>query len=1315
MDLPAPFGKYQLLERIATGGMAEVFLARSHGVEGFEKHLVIKRILPALARSPHFKQMFVREAKISALLSHPNIVQVYDLGREGDDHYIAMEHIHGRDLTRTVRRLRAQNQRLPMGMAVYVTACVARGLAYAHGRMDPQGRPAPIVHRDVSPHNVILSFEGEVKLVDFGIARLLEDAQDAPEESGQPGGGKFAYMSPEQAVGGRVDHRSDLFSCGIVLYELLVNHRLFQDPDPAEKLRQVREAIIPDPRIEVPEIPERLWEILQKTLRRDPDQRYQSAALLEEDLRAFLFEAGLRADAASVHATLRELFGDELGPDPSALQLHTLAAELSRLEDGTESSQTGGESTSSTIERSELSRPRPIGEKKAVAVLVAEIVGLTDASELVEPEEMLRQQDKVLAAVRRVAERYDAFLDRPGHDTLTLLFGVPRALEDDLDRALGCAQDLLRAVQRLRRKGQPVELAMGLHKGEVAVSGTEDELSYLPRGNVVKLARRLAALADPGELRVSDLAASQAGDRWRFEPGPRIRMKGRRKELATFVLVGRRRRARGGPGGRWIRRSGELDVLAQAITGLAEGRGGVLGVSGEAGVGKSRLVRELSGLCAQARVPCYVARSYPYGNDRPLAPFRDIVAHVLGLELDDEPELQRARLHRLTELGVSEADVDTLGEFFALGGERQPSKEDIYGAGASFIRGLAADRPALLVLEDLQYMPTFERQLLSHLVRASAGRRVLWLLTWRGRKSPNLLPVPSEEIRLGALDQHARTLLIRDALAARDVDPRLVAFIDRSASGNPLYIVELVKALQQRGLVRFEGRRAVYDEPSGEPLLPPTLEGLITARVDSLDPASKGALQIAATVGLSFSSALVAEATGIDEAEPLFKDLREAGLIQVEGEGVYGFASHLVWQVVRRSILGVALRDHHRLVAEGMERLYDGRLEAHYDALAGHCAASGRLLDAARYTKRAGDQHRKGAFLERALQCYERGVAWLEDAGDEAGSMRGEAMLHLEAGEIAYLLGMTQKAQRHLQLALELAAESGSGDLEMRCYLALGRVYSALGRPVLARASFEQGLTEARLRGAVESQVSLLTDLAGLACSTGSYAQAEELLREALDMAQDSASAAVAHLGLGNRFIRDDHPEQAWAWLEKARELAEDSGDRILLGRIYNNLGIALHALGRYEAALGWFRKALDVRRGSGYRQGLVINLHNIGDAHLRLNRLGRAHAAFLEARDLARETGLERQVALNEVYLGYLAALREDSSGGLAQLGSATDRARKLGDEETWVVGRWLRARILRKLGREGEARALLDQALADAREIGSAWIARDIESELL
>ena len=188
--MPETFGKYTLLERLSTGGMAEVHLARLTGAAGFEKHLVIKRIRDELAHDPRFVQMFINEAKIGVHLSHPNIIQTYELGRIGDQWAISMEYLDGRNLTQVARLLKAQKRRLSIELTVFIAAEICRGLAYAHSRTDAHGQPLGLVHRDVSPHNVMITYNGGVKVLDFGIAHISRFSRPVPDR--RPGGGTFS-------------------------------------------------------------------------------------------------------------------------------------------------------------------------------------------------------------------------------------------------------------------------------------------------------------------------------------------------------------------------------------------------------------------------------------------------------------------------------------------------------------------------------------------------------------------------------------------------------------------------------------------------------------------------------------------------------------------------------------------------------------------------------------------------------------------------------------------------------------------------------------------------------------------------------------------------------------------------------------------------------------------------------------------------------------------------------------------------------------------------------------------------------------------
>ena len=287
--LPETIGPYQVVEKIATGGMAEVFRATLQGAKGFEKTLVIKRILDTLAKDEEFRDLFKTEGRIAAMLSHTNIVQVFELKEEGADLYIAMEYVNGTDLARLLTRARGIGD-FPISVALFVVAEVLRALGFAHHVTDGEGRPLHIVHCDISPQNILVSLAGEVKITDFGISRAA--IQTGSQEVIR---GKYAYMSPEQVEGKQLDGRSDLFSLGIVLYELLTGRRLFKAKSRDETLARVRRAEVPSPRAYRPDLSEDLEAFLLRTLSRSRDDRWRDANDMAEALATLIVREGHRA------------------------------------------------------------------------------------------------------------------------------------------------------------------------------------------------------------------------------------------------------------------------------------------------------------------------------------------------------------------------------------------------------------------------------------------------------------------------------------------------------------------------------------------------------------------------------------------------------------------------------------------------------------------------------------------------------------------------------------------------------------------------------------------------------------------------------------------------------------------------------------------------------------------------------------------------------------------------------------------------------------------------------------------------------------
>jgi serine/threonine protein kinase len=300
------YGPYRLLERVAVGGMAEVFRAKRTGVEGFEKVVAVKRILSHLSDNKEFVDMFIDEAKMVAGLTHANIVQMLDLGKLEKSYYIAMEYVHGRDLRTILRRAKERNLKIPLDISTYVVSKVCAALEYAHRKKDDRGQPLLIVHRDISPQNILISFEGDVKLTDFGIAKAASKASTTDKGALR---GKLLYMSPEQAWGKPMDKRSDVFSLGIVFYEMLTEQKPFLGTSEVSILETVRECRVPPPTTLNDQIPEKLERVVMKALERDPEMRYQDAGDLLRDLERVLHE-WQPATASGLARFLELLFDD---------------------------------------------------------------------------------------------------------------------------------------------------------------------------------------------------------------------------------------------------------------------------------------------------------------------------------------------------------------------------------------------------------------------------------------------------------------------------------------------------------------------------------------------------------------------------------------------------------------------------------------------------------------------------------------------------------------------------------------------------------------------------------------------------------------------------------------------------------------------------------------------------------------------------------------------------------------------------------------------------------------------------------------------
>ena len=303
------FGKYEIIRHLATGGMAEIYLARMSGVPGFQKVVCLKRIRPELASKKDFVEMFLDEARIAATLEHPNVVQTYDVGTVDGNYFIAMEYLHGEILSAMMHKVVGSGKMLPIEHSLNIGIALAQGLHYAHERKGSDGKPLEIIHRDVTPQNVILTYEGGVKLLDFGIAKATNKVSETRSGTLK---GKLSYMSPEQCNGENLDRRSDIFSLGIVLWEMTVGRRLFRGQGDFSIMKAIVEGQVDKPTSRVADYPPALEAIVMKALEKDRDKRYATARELAQALEGYVRDNKIFVSQSGMQTFMEETFGNKI-------------------------------------------------------------------------------------------------------------------------------------------------------------------------------------------------------------------------------------------------------------------------------------------------------------------------------------------------------------------------------------------------------------------------------------------------------------------------------------------------------------------------------------------------------------------------------------------------------------------------------------------------------------------------------------------------------------------------------------------------------------------------------------------------------------------------------------------------------------------------------------------------------------------------------------------------------------------------------------------------------------------------------------------
>jgi serine/threonine protein kinase len=1223
--------------------MAEVFKAKSYGVEGFEKILVIKRILPELARSQDFVEMFIHEAKLAVRLSHANIVQVFDLGRApggdtstgqiGDAYYIAMEYVHGLDLASVIAGSRRLDVALPVAMGAYVASEVAKGLDHAHRRRDEQSRPLGIVHRDVSPQNVLLSFEGEVKVTDFGIAKargVLENSENEDTRSRKLQG-KFGYMSPEQAAGESVDSRSDLFSLGTLLYECVAGVNPFNAPTTFETLRRVQACECPPLELLRPEVPPELVAIVRKAMARSAGDRYPDAGRMYEALLAFLYGQGSRYGAHDLAEFLARFRQPADGVGAPAMQDSLLEADAPhpRTErtpvEIPSSRPSSAVRVSSGARNAAIDRAVEMGERREVTGLVIELPRQTPVSVV----------DKAATTV----ERWGGKVLRREAGHIAAIFGLGDPDGRDTEMATRCALVALRSLDVPRPPGA------GVHTGRIQVSRSGHAKEDDRLGSLLDTARDLARVRD-GQAALSAQAMRQVRDLFEFEP----MMEGDHPAPTVSGVLVKEVRGPGETFGRFVGRKDELRRVGEVLAMATRRTARVLTIRGDNGVGKTRLLYEVERRLRKGgyNVGFHIASCLPRGNDFPLSGIVCMLQVLCGTAEGDADDRIRSVQPRLRALGLQ---VDDVNAILAVLGASVPSaignaKALLLHAFTRMVQSLCEDRPHTFAWDVAHSMDEESFALLEDVLRRLRQTRVVFAFAARAGFSHPLEKTEGHvALDLGDLGAQDVDRLVSLRLGVDRVPEELLRFVRARAGGHPLFVEEVIKGLRDAGAVTVAERRVVSMKLVGQDLaLPKTLRGLVASRVARLSVEDRATLQAAAVLGDPIHLSVLSNLLGqpMPSLEHSVATLQQRDFLVYTGPSELRFTSPIVPEVVADALTPEAAREMHAASGQALETTLGSRAWEQAPRIARHLYEAGDRERAATYFAKSGERRLETRQLEAASRDFARAIA-LADPSTRAPEELAGWLAGLASA--VRLVRSLADASELCDRVIQRADDAGGRELRVRVRVAAGHVLAAVQHLDESRRRLAEA--ESTAEGDEQLAKSVLIADAELATRQGDFKRAWGLLerlqrivramsdayekhRVALDLAQAAA-------GLGERAT-------ALASLREAEQLLPD--DRTAAIERMKVRALMDYFAGDYRSAALHTGNAIDMGREMGLTYEVMQNLHNLGELLVLLDDLPRAYGAIRQSLALCEERGYERLGNYNRMYLAFLDALNGTVEG---------------------------------------------------------------------
>jgi serine/threonine protein kinase/tetratricopeptide (TPR) repeat protein len=1255
-------GSYQIVSTLGEGGMGKVYLARDTRLG---RNVALKLLPASFTCDGERVRRFEQEARAASALNHPNILTIHEIGTDGEARFIATEYVEGETLRERLRR-----GETPLAESLDIAVQVAAALAAAHA--------ARVIHRDIKPENLIVRTDGYVKILDFGLAKLARPARAHAADSvdfdslggafvdTSPGVvmGTAAYMSPEQARGYEVDERADVWSLGVVLYEMAAGRQPFTGPTASDVMAAVLQREPPPLSSQRALIPAELERITLKALAKDCEERYQNVGEMLLDLRRL--RRRMEFEAEMVRARVEATDAANIASEHSASTPRAAAASVEQL--------------------------------KQVTVLVADLYGLAALGERLDAEELGELTRELWRRVDAAVINHGGAVERHLGGQVLALWGTTSACEDDPEQAVRAAlrmrEDTAEFVRESLRDAHELLMRVGVNTGAVLLSAAGGE--FTATGATVNVAQRLEEAAPVGGILISHDTYRHVRGVFDVRETELPNVTGRAESVRTYVVERAKARAfrlrtRGVEGveTRMVGRQAELARLRDALAAVVEDRElQAVTVFGEAGLGKSRLLDEFGAEVEllSERVQVFQGRAGQWTHGLPYALLRDVFSYRFRVQDSDPPLVAREKMERgLLELfgGGENARMRAhfIGHLTGLDFSASPHLAGIlddakqvrgraFHYAAQLFREVSRASPAVLYLEDLHWADDGSLDFVDHLTRACADAPLLVVCFAR----PDLFerrPAWGEglashtRLTLQPLTRRESRQLVEEILRyAQSIPHALREMVVGAAEGNPFYVEELIKMLIDQGVIvpdaadwRVDASRLV------EVRVPPTLKGVLQARLDGLSAWEKTVLQRASVIGREFWDGALEEfsrwarargETGEGDAASALATLRRKELVYrresstFTGTAEYTFKHAILRSVTYENILKRDRRRLHRETAEWIIARSGARVEEYAAVVAEHFERARETARTAEWYGRAAGQARASYAPEAAIGFYCKALDFARDASESvaqgaAPQSRQEIKWYDGLGEVLTMQARYAEATSSYEHMREAAESAGDLIAQARAWngLTAVREYQGDNRAALESASRAERLARsADDVAAARSELTVALNRHGLASHRlGDAASVMELGRQLLAISEGMNEGRRHARANGLRLLGVAHEtsgrfEKADECFEQSLELLRETGDRRNVGFMLNNLGVISHLEGDYETAVTRYTEALAIFREIGERTCELPGLGNLAGAQVGLGEYEAAEANLRQAVEWAGPTG---HFALSMIYC-YLA-----------------------------------------------------------------------------